>query len=189
MRKGNVKIIILGTILIILSILSASALYYFKAKNRKEVVEEVIEEKDSVPKKEIILFFLDKLGSELVLEKREIPDNLELLEEVKTVLKELFKGSESGYLSPFDDSYGVLQIFYDIDNNGLFINFNESFKKIYEKRALAQNTAVLTLIRTVKRNFSRVRTIRLLVNNEEIKRKIGPFDLFYNINLSDVSDE
>jgi hypothetical protein len=122
------------------------------------------------------LFFESPQRRGLVLEDRSVPFSADLSRQIRTVVEELIKGSQSGLLPPLNPATRVLEVF--VTARG--VAYVDLSKEVHAERSGgsdAERIAVYSIVNTIVENFPAVRRVQILVEDRPADTLAGHVDL------------
>lgn len=120
---------------------------------------------------------------ELVSEQREVlgGDSLEL--DVRRVVEELIRGSDTG-LHPLPPTTRLLDVFFD-GEGGVVLNFSDDLRTDHPGGSAAEMATVRCLVGTLAANFASVDRVTVLVDGEQVPTLAGHADLASPLRVDD----
>lgn len=112
----------------------------------------------------------------LVLEERSVPFSADLSRQLRLVVEELAKGSESGLLPPLNPVTRVLEVFVTAGG----VAYVDLSKEVSEEQAggsAAELLAVYSIVDTLTENFPAVRRVQILIEGRPAETLAGHVDL------------
>jgi spore germination protein GerM len=122
------------------------------------------------------LFFEASDRRGLVIEDRTVPFSSDLTRQIRVVVEELIRGSQSGLLAPFSPGSRVLEVF--VTARG--VAYVDLSKEISENRiggADSELLSVYSVVNSITANFPAVRRVQLLVDDRPAATLAGHVDL------------
>jgi len=122
------------------------------------------------------LFFESPQRPGLVLEDRSVPFSADLSRQIRTVVEELIKGSQSGLLPPLNPATRVLEVF--VTARG--VAYVDLSKEVHAERSggsEAERISVYSIVNTIVENFPAVRRVQILVEDRPADTLAGHVDL------------
>jgi spore germination protein GerM len=137
--------------------------------------------------KTVQLFFITEDDNLLHPEKREIPAGPSVVEEAGQAVKELIRGSDKGYISPFPPETRLRQLFITKDGTA-YVDFSREFIEKHPSGSSAELATVYSIVNTLAFNFKPIKKVFILVEGSE-KETLGghinlsqPFLPLYSLN-------
>jgi len=122
------------------------------------------------------LFFqaADRRG--LVIEDRTVAFSSDLTRQIRVVVEELIRGSESGSLAPFSSGTRVLDVF--VTARGVaYVDLSKEISENWPGGSDSELLSVYSLVNSVSANFPSVRRVQLLVDDHPATTLAGHVDV------------
>ncbi len=122
------------------------------------------------------LFFETQDGAGLLSEERSVPFSNELSQQVRVVVEELIRGSDTGLVSPLASETRVLEVF--VSARGVaFVDLSKEAPAGVSGGSKAELLAVYALVNSVTANFPSVRRVQILIDDRPVPTLAGHVDL------------
>lgn len=122
------------------------------------------------------LFFEAPDRRGLVLEDRSVPFSADLSRQIRAVVEELIKGSQSGLVSPLNPAARVLEVF--VTARGVaYLDLSSEIRAEAASGTEAERLAVYSIVNTIVENFPAVRRVQILVDDRPAETLAGHIDL------------
>ena len=114
----------------------------------------------------VSVFFLREADGLLVPELRTIPASDQVAREAETLLGELIKGSEHGYVSTIPAGTKVWQVFVTKDGTA-YADFSRELVTAHPSGTEAETATVYAIVNSLAINFRTIKKVFILVDGEE----------------------
>jgi spore germination protein GerM len=122
------------------------------------------------------LFFEAPDRRGLVIEDRSVPFSSDLTQQIRVLVEELIRGSQTGLLAPFGPGTRVLQVF--VTARGVaYVDLSKEVSDEQPGGSDAELMSVYSLVNSVTANFPAVRRVQLLVDDRPAPTLAGHVDL------------
>lgn len=124
----------------------------------------------------VTLFFADREGDRLLAETHEIPEREGFEVLVESVVAELIRGPHDDKLvSVIPPQSDVLQVFWDDEEQTLFLDMNRAFVTNHQGGSTAEYYTISMIIGTINANFPQVRKLQFLVDGYPVETIAGHY--------------
>jgi Sporulation and spore germination len=122
------------------------------------------------------LFFEDPQGDGLVLEERGIAYQASLSRQLRVVVEELLRGSQSGNLAPWAGGARVLEVF--VTARGVaYVDLSKEIATTRVPGTRAELLAVYSLVNSIVLNFPAIQRVQILIDGQAAETLAGHVDL------------
>jgi spore germination protein GerM len=122
------------------------------------------------------LFFEDPQGGGLVVEERGVAYQASLARQLRVVVEELLRGSQSGSLSPWAGNARVLEVF--VTARGVaYIDLSKEVTMSRVPGTRAELLAVYSLVNSIALNFPAIQRVQILIDGQAAETLAGHVDL------------
>jgi len=122
------------------------------------------------------LFFEEASGAGLVLEERSVAYHANLAQQLKVVVEELVRGSQSGHVASLAGSARVLEVF--VTARGVaYIDLSKEVGEAPLPGADTEMLAVFSVVNSITMNFPAVKRVQILIEGRIAETLGGHIDL------------
>lgn len=150
------------------------ALFYLRERKGEEALRgkvPILEEKKGI----FSLYFSTEDAAHLAEEKRELPKEEEIGDQIKLVVKELIKGPTSSNLFPTLPPETILREVY-LKGGTCFLDFSRELRDNHPGGSTGEELTVFSLVNTLTQNFSQIEMVQILIEEREVETLIGHID-------------
>jgi spore germination protein GerM len=122
------------------------------------------------------LYFESPDLSGLLPEDRSLPFSLDLSNQLRTVVEELVKGSQTGLVSPLPDSTKVLDVFVTAAGVA-FVSLSKEVAAAGREGSMEELLTVYSIVNSITANFPAVKRVQLLLDDRPVTTLAGHVDV------------
>jgi len=128
--------------------------------------------------REINLYFSSADAKKLVIEKREILQQPNLVEETREVIEELIRGPRDKNLTKtLPPQTKLRSLFLDFNEATAYVDFTETISRYSSGGSTGEVLSVYSVTNSIIDNFPEVKLVKILINGEEKETLNGHIDL------------
>jgi len=173
MSRSKKKWLFLLVLILVAGLIGA--LFYLKErKGGESLIRSLL-----IPAEEkvaISLYFSTEDAAYLAEEKRDLPKEEEVGDQIKLVVKELIKGPASSNLFPTLPGETVLREVY-IEEGTCFLDFGQELRDNHPGGSSGEELTIFSLVNTLTQNFSQIERVQILIEGKEVETLVGHIDL------------
>ena len=175
----NKKLVLLGLLFVLLIVLIV--IFFTRGREGKQPAPSLLPEEETLPSKPgmtrtVILFFPSEVDAFLHPEEREIRKDVSVDEQAKQVIRELIRGSQDGYISPFPEGTQLRELF--ITQEGVAcVDFSRDIQEKHLSGSSAEIATIYSLVNSLTQNFQSIKRVFILVDGRERQTLGGHIDL------------
>lgn len=175
------RIALLGSLCVCLIIL---VFIFFRSSGKENIKtpslpsSPVLEEQSTIPveTKTIALFFLSEKDHFLHPEERKIPADVSMVQQARQTIKELLKGSQNGYISPFPPETELREFF--LTREGVaYVDFSKDILEKHLCGSSAEISMIFAAVNSLTYNFESIKRVFILIDGRERETMGGHIDL------------
>jgi len=174
-RKFPKRIVILGTLFVLLIIL---AVCFIRYEGKEKIKQSSITPPPDIYKpteelkerKKVVLFFLSEDDPYLHPEEREIYSS-SVSSEAKQLIEELIRGSQKGFLSPLPPQTKLRELFVT-DKGVAYVDLSKDLKGGYPYGSSSEISTIYSIVNSLTYNFESIKKVFILIEGGE-KETLG----------------
>ncbi|HBO84450.1 MAG TPA: hypothetical protein DD641_05655 [Deltaproteobacteria bacterium] len=164
------------TSIILVAILTIVLGIYLLARYGEKIYEPVVRQIVPAKTKMVSLYFSEKDGSTLNIEKREIKKG-ERAAEIKETVEELIKGPSGKLIPTIPLETKLLNV--TIKGGTAYIDFSSDISTRHPGGSFAEIQTVYSIVNTAAVNFPEVKNVQILISGKKAKTIAGHIDISF----------
>ncbi|OGP30158.1 MAG: hypothetical protein A2073_01850 [Deltaproteobacteria bacterium GWC2_42_11] len=162
--------------MILVAILTIVLGIYLLARYGEKIYEPVVRQIVPAKTKMVSLYFSEKDGSTLNIEKREIKKG-ERAAEIKETVEELIKGPSGKLIPTIPLETKLLNV--TIKGGTAYIDFSSDISTRHPGGSFAEIQTVYSIVNTAAVNFPEVKNVQILISGKKAKTIAGHIDISF----------
>jgi germination protein M len=178
-KMNQKKLVLLGLLFVLLVVLII--IFLTSGRAGREPTPSVPSEAEALPAESgetrtVVLFFPSEDDGFLHPEEREIRTDISVVDQAKQVIRELLRGSQSGYLSPLPEGTQLRELYITQDGVAC-VDFSRDIQEKHLSGSSAEISTVYSLVNSLTQNFEPITKVFILIDGRERQTLGGHIDL------------
>lgn len=124
----------------------------------------------------VILFFLSEEDGLLHPEEREIPVHPSFVHQAKQTIRELVRGSDEGYITPFPLGTDLREL-YVTEKGIAYVDISRELREMHPSGSSAEVSTIFSLVNSLTHNFDQIAKVHVLIDGGGKQTLKGHVDL------------